>query len=96
MKAEDMPQIKDIDGKIYYAVKGTKVTKIHNFAGKDTKSSLRVEEHLLKNGGKKGEWQHTTGDVKIDVDGKIKTAEVHWFQEPSVGIISAKIKRWRK
>jgi hypothetical protein len=27
--------------------------------------------------------------------GQIKTAEVHWFQETSVGIVNAKVKKWR-
>ena len=72
------------------------MTKVYTFAGKGTKSLLRVESWLIKQfGGKAGEWQHTTGDVEFKIKSNNKTAEVHWFQEPTVGIVKAKIKRWR-
>ena len=95
LKAEDMPEIIGQNGEKLIAEKGTQVTKIYTFAGKNGKSELRKEPKLLKIGGKKGEWQHTTGDVKISINGQIKVAEVHWFQEPSVGMIDARVKRWR-
>ena len=97
LKAEDMPKIRLDDGTYAFADAGTKVNRIHSFAGKGTKSALRVEDAFVKKiGGKKGQWQHTTGDVVITVKGVKKTAEVHWFQEPSVGIIKPAVKRWRK
>lgn len=96
LKAEDLPSIKGADGKELHAKSGTKVTKIHSFAGKGANATLKKEPELLKIGGKKGEWQHTTGDIKIEMGNSTKTAEVHWFQEPSVGIIGARVKRWRK
>lgn len=96
LRAEEFPAIRNKDGKMLHAKEGTKVTKIYTFAGKNAKNSLRIESQLLKIGGRKGEWQHTTGDVQITVNGVVKTAEVHWFQEPSVGIVGAKVKRWRE
>ncbi len=96
LRAEEFPPIRSENGEVLRAKDGTKVTKIYTFAGKGTSKPLRKEPQLLKIGGKRGEWQHTTGDVQITVNGVVKTAEVHWFQEPSVGIVGAKVKRWRE
>ena len=97
LKAEDIPEIRVSPGKFGKAEPGTKVTKIYTFAGKETQKPLRVEQNLIKQyGGQKGQWQHTTGDVVMKrPDGKVQTAEVHWFQESSIGIVGAKVKRWR-
>lgn len=97
LKAEDMPQIRVVPGEYGIATPGTTVSKIYTFAGKGSKKPLRVEENLVQQyGGKKGQWQHTTGDVSITFHGESKIAEVHWFQEPSIGIVGAKVKRWRE
>lgn len=96
LRAEDMPQIQVGPGQYGNAVPGSRITKIYNFAGKDTGKPLRVEEHLIRQyGGEKGQWQHTTGDVLIPHQGLSRAAEVHWFQEPTVGIVRARVKRWR-
>ncbi len=95
--AEHMPTIRDLDGFERMALPGSEVTKIHSFAGKGTKTPVRVEPQLIERfGGKEGQGQHTTGDVKILKNDSVETAEVHWFQEPSVGIVSARVKRWRE
>ncbi len=95
--AEHMPTIQDTDGSELTAQPGSIVTRVHSFAGKETKSPVRIESYLIeKFGGKEGQWQHTTGDVKILKNDSVKTAEVHWFQEPSVGIVFPKVKRWRE
>lgn len=98
LKAEDMPEIRVMPGQYGRAQPGTSVTKIHTFAGRGSQKPLRVEDRLVERyGGQKGQWQHTTGDVVIkQSSGKTDTAEVHWFQEPSVGIVGAFVKRWRK
>lgn len=91
LKAEDMPEISSSKG-VYRVVPGTKVTGIYNFAGKGAKS-LRVEQHLIKQyGGSKGEWQHTAGNAIIDFGNGPEKAHIHWFQEPTIGIIKAKVK----
>ena len=81
----------------YPLVSGSKVTKIYNFAGKGTKKSVDIEAGLIQRfGGKNGEWQHTSGEGYLSVKGKEKHAEIHWFQEPSVGIKLPRVKRWIK
>lgn len=92
LRAEDMPEIRSSKGN-YRIVPGTKVTGIYNFAGKDAPKPLRVEEHLIRQyGGEKGRWQHTAGNAMIDFGNGPQKAHIHWFQEPSVGIVGAKVK----
>lgn len=96
LRAEDMPQIDLGNGSVGAAEPGSLVTRIFNFAGTGAKTTLRVEPSLIvRYGGKAGQWQHTTGDVQMRVNGQLKTAEVHWFQEPTVGIVKPLVKRWR-
>ncbi len=91
LRAEDMPEIRSSKGR-YRLVPGTKVTGIYNFAGKGS-NPLRVEDHLIRQyGGEKGSWQHTAGNGIMDFGNGPQKVHIHWFQEPSVGIVGAKIK----
>lgn len=45
---------------------------------------------------KPGEWQHTTGTGNIIYQGALRRAEIHWFQEPTIGIKLPRVKRWIK
>ena len=91
LNAEDMPKVKSSKG-IYNIVPDSKITGIYNFAGNGAKP-LRVEEHLIRQyGGKKGQWQHTAGNAMIDFGEGPQKTHIHWFQEPTVGIVGVKIK----
>ena len=94
LRAEDMPLIRSSTGS-YQVVPGTVVTGIYNFAGNGSKT-LRVEKYLIKQyGGKSGQWQHTAGNAMIDFGNGPQKTHIHWFQEPSVGIVGAKVKEDR-
>lgn len=76
---------------------GSKIVKIYNFAGKGTMRKVDIEDGLIKRfGGKPGEWQHTTGTGTIIYNGSPKRAEIHWFQEATIGIKLPRVKRWIK
>ena len=78
-------------------VEGSYIRNTEAFAGKDTKKSLHegVAEGLSEQfGGIPENWQHCKGLGMIDYYGEERQAEVHWFQEVSVGKIKFKIKRW--
>lgn len=67
------------------------------FAGKGGVNPLRPEtiEGLVEQiGGKPSEWQHCKGIGTIDFRGEDRDAEVHWFQEATVGKHKFQIKRW--
>ena len=84
-------------GKIYHFVEGTKIQDAEVFAGRGTRHPLREEvkaglsEQL---GGNPADWQHCKGHGIIDADGEERPAEVHWFQEKTVGKVRFKVKRW--
>ena len=44
--------------------------------------------------GEASKWQHVKGIGVLDVDGEELMAEIHWFQEESVGKVKFKIKEW--
>ena len=45
-------------------------------------------------GGTPEKWQHCKGDGIIDWYGEERPAEVHWFQEETVGKVKFKVKEW--
>lgn len=76
---------------------GTKIKNPKVFAGKGTNNPLNTEvaEGLSEQiGGEPNEWQHCKGIGTIDYHGEDLEAEVHWFQESSVGKHKFKIKKW--
>ena len=85
------------DGTIYNFADGTKIQNAEVFAGKGTKRQLHegVAEGLAKElGGSPENWQHAKGIAVLDDNGEEKRAEVHWFQEITVGKVKFKVKEW--
>ncbi len=81
----------------YPFVEGTRIQNPKVFAGKGGVKPLRPEvvEGLCEQiGGKPSEWQHCKGFGILDCDGKDREAEIHWFQESSVGKHRFKVKEW--
>lgn len=84
-------------GNIYHFAEGTRIQNSEVFAGRGTKHSLHsgVPEGLTEQfGGTVSKWQHCKGHGIIDYDGEERPAEVHWFQEETVGKVRFKVKRW--
>lgn len=83
--------------KAFHFAEGTKIQNSEVFAGKGTNHPLKedVSEGLTKQyGGSPEKWQHCKGNGVIDFFGEERKAEVHWFQEETVGKVKFKIKRW--
>ena len=80
----------------YLLEKGSQITGIKVFAGKGTNTPIRKRKKLSNDyGGAEDSWEKTRGNAKIDVNGTVCEAEVHWFENQDVGIVELKIKRWR-
>ena len=90
MAVPDETTIKD--GKHYATIPaGSTITKIVDFVGGQKGGVLRVEPHLLKHGGTKGSWVHSRGETDaIDRNGNLRPAEVHWFEDKTVGQVGMK------
>lgn len=84
-------------GIVYKFVEGTKIQNSEVFAGYKTHHPLNEEvaKGLSEQiGGIPEKWQHCKGVGVLDVDGEHIKAEVHWFQEESVGKHKFKVKEW--
>lgn len=82
----------------YEFLPGTKIQNSEVFAGKGTRHPLHdgVAEGLTEQyGGTPSKWQHAKGiGVLVDQEsGEEFRAEVHWFQEETVGKVGFKVKR---
>lgn len=96
-KAKNYDILDPSTGEYFKFAEGTKIQNAEVFAGKGCKKPLekKVSEGLSKQiGGKPENWQHAKGHGIIDYYGEERPAEVHWFQEKSVGKHKFKIKRW--
>jgi len=84
-------------GIIYQLVEGTRISNSKVFAGYKGVKPLREEtlDGLVKEfGGTAAKWQHVKGIGVLNVDGEEVRAEIHWFQEESVGKVKFKVKEW--
>lgn len=99
-KAKNYKVIDKATGIEYEFASGTRIQNAEVFAGKGTRHSLNegVLEGLTKQyeGADVNGWQHAKGfGILVDPDtGEELPAEVHWFQEKSVGKVKFKVKRW--
>lgn len=96
-KSRNYDVISPDSGDVFHFVEGTKIQNSEVFAGKGTKHSLHegVAEGLAEQyGGDPDKWQHCKGNGVIDYEGEERKAEVHWFQEETVGKVKFKVKRW--
>ena len=91
-------RVKDTEtGEFYSFIEGTKIQNAEVFAGHKAKKALREEvaEGLSEQyGGTPNKWQHSKGVGVLDINGEERKAEVHWFQEETVGKVGFKVKRW--
>ena len=96
-KAKNYDIVDKSSGIIYHFVEGTRVTDAKVFAGYGGVKPLNPEtvEGLVREfGGRPDRWKHSKGIGTVDVDGEEIKAEVHWFEEESVGKVKFKIKEW--
>lgn len=84
-------------GNYFQFSEGTRIRNAKVFAGKGGSKPLAndVAEGLSEQiGGEPDKWQHCKGVGTIDYYGEDRDAEVHWFQEETVGKHKFKIKKW--
>lgn len=96
-KAKNYNIIDPDTGEYFHFAEGSKIQNIEVFAGFGTKRALNSEVSAGLSeqiGGSPEKWQHCKGHGIIDYYGEDRPAEVHWFQEETVGKVKFKIKRW--
>lgn len=98
-KAKNYDIIDPSTGDFFHFVEGTKIQNAEVFAGYSTKKSLNeaVADGLSREfGGDPAKWQHAKGIGTLDYYGEEIKAEVHWFQEESIGKVKFKVKEWKE
>lgn len=86
------------EGGIFHLTEGSHIKNKHCFAGKDgddpldEQTALGLSEQI---GGKPENWQHWKGDGVVDYYGEDRKADIHWFEEESVGRHKFKVKEWQ-
>lgn len=96
-KSKNYDIIDPSSGEYFNFAEGTKIQNAVVFAGSGVKKPLKEEvaEGLAKEfGGNPAKWQHAKGIGVIDHYGEEIRAEVHWFQEETVGKVKFKVKEW--
>lgn len=81
----------------YHLMPGTRIRNPKTFAGKGGVKKLQPETlvGLVEEfGGSFQNWQHRKGLGTIDYQGEPREAEIHWFQEESVGRHKFRVKEW--
>lgn len=82
------------EGRYVHFVEGTHITNKEIIAGRGSHVRIRVEDYLIAEyGGKRGFWCKMKGRGWLDIDGSNEYAEVHWYEEPSVGKFDFKVKK---
>lgn len=96
-KPKNYDVIDPASGEYFNFVEGTRIQDSEVFAGYAVKKPLNeaVAEGLTREfGGNPKKWQHAKGIGVLDYHGEELKAEVHWFQEESVGKVKFKVKEW--
>lgn len=79
---------------IVHLTEGTSVTNVNVIAGKGRNRKIDIVNVLLDRypGTQESEWVKAKGVGYIDYDGESYKAELHWYEEPSVGRVEWKVK----
>ena len=79
---------------IVHLTEGTRITNIRVIGGKGKNRGIDILPILTDRykGSKEEEWQKVKGIGYVDYDGESYKAELHWFEEPSVGRVEWKVK----
>ena len=82
------------DGTTAKFVEKSKIINKQVFAGNGTKKPIRDIERLIRKypTSKAENWQKVKGVAELDWEGEIIKAEIHWYEEPTIGRVETKYK----
>jgi len=87
--------IKMPDGKTAHFAEGTHITNKQIFAGIGTKTPIRDVDRLVRQyGGNAEKWAKVKARATLEIDGATELSEIHWYEEPSVGKVEIKFKKY--
>ena len=79
---------------IIHLTEETRVKNVHVIAGKGRNRQIDIVTSLVEKfpGTKEAEWQRVKGVGYVDYHGENYKADLHWYEEPSVGRVGWKVK----
>ncbi len=81
------------DGSVARIAEGTYITRKQVFAGAGTKKPIRDIYRLVRQyGGSPEKWVKIKAHATLEQNGKSFDAEIHWYEEPTVGKVELKVK----
>lgn len=81
------------DGGIAHLQEGTHITNKQVFAGAGTKTPIRDVDRLVRQyGGETHKWSKVKANATLELHAKPIDAEIHWYEEPTVGKVEVKYK----
>lgn len=81
------------DGSGTHLTEGTRIEKVQVIAGKGRDRKIDIVDTLIdRYGGDESEWQKKKSLGYVDYEGESYRAELHWYEEPSVGRHEWKVK----
>lgn len=81
------------DGEVVHLTENTKLIPSQVIAGKRSARAIDEVLSLIQvYGGSEKEWAKIKGTGYVDFNGESHKAEIHWYQEPSVGKVELKVK----
>lgn len=87
--------IKMPDGKMAHFAEGTHITNKQVFAGAGTKTPIHDVDRLVRqHGGNAEKWAKVKARATLEIDGETELSEIHWYEEPSVGKVEIKFKKY--
>lgn len=83
------------DGNVASFVEGSRLQNKQAFAGMGCKRQIDCVDFLVSNfGGNADHWMKVKAIAEIRLpDGEIQKAEIHWYEEPTVGKVMIKRKK---
>ena len=84
------------DGDVAHFVEGTKLQDKEAFAGKGCKTKIRSRFLLTENypGSNPDMWRKVKAKAQIILNnGEVLAAEIHWYEEPTIGKVEFKYKK---
>ena len=82
-------------GSIAHFVEGSKLQNKEVFAGRGCRTQIRDRFDLSRDypGSKPELWQKVKAKAEIQLEnGEVLTAEIHWYEEPTIGKVEFKYK----
>ena len=88
-------EVKLPDGSYTNLTEGTRITGIVSIAGKGNGDRIDEIDGLIERfGGNRSEWSKRRGTGYVDDLGMSRRCELHWYEEPSVGRVKMKVKKF--